>query len=55
LLLPQPVTSHLLTNSSAAKNAAALAALRQLLQLGKLDGRLQPPWGSSRRGRQLGE
>jgi hypothetical protein len=54
-VLLQPVTSGLLNNSSASKNAAALQALRRLLEAGKLDDWLQPTWVSSRRSRQLGE
>ncbi|WIA14737.1 hypothetical protein OEZ85_003223 [Tetradesmus obliquus] len=49
----EPVTSGFLNNGKTSKNDAALAALRRLLELGKLDGWLQPSWGSSRRGRQL--
>jgi hypothetical protein len=42
------------TKSGAAK-AAALMALRLLLELGKLDGRLQPTWVSAKHIRSLGE
>lgn len=42
------------TKSGAAK-AAALMALRLLLKLGKLDGRLQPTWVSAKHIRSLGE
>jgi hypothetical protein len=51
----EPVVGAVESNSKAAKNSAALASLVRLMEVGKLDGHLQPVWKSNRLARQLGE
>jgi len=50
-----PIEGPYMTNSKAAKNAAALAAIRALYGAGRMNDCLHPSWVSPRYSKQLGE